>query len=590
MSAKIIDSRRYKTITKTQLDKKRRKTDAALKSEKKSYKKTARNSINDSNSSFISNLRIKKHRERKLERDMLLYSRPQRTVIKEPKQKVYIPKSFVISCCVVAAIVLIYISGKIMKVDEMIAVNVFNDEQNEEVLVNLEQNYELKVGLTSFDNINGYTSSNLILNDLYKHSSLKLIEVKNNYSITYQVARTIQKLSDTEYLIELNDKYKLDIDDIKYSIDNIKNAGQDSMYYDRISNVSSIEQGENKNSIKITLKSENPYFIYYLDFPLLDDESKVNGRFVYDTSNESATFNRASKNESKNLKSIQLNNYDSINDAVSSFINNEIDIFFATSNNDMQLIGKKEYNVKKYKDGETLFIFGNKDSNSFSKREIRTALMYSLDRDEIVKNSDNNFIEIIDLPFLYSTIRYKYDIVGSNNLMISNGWNKNSNGIYEKYEDKNKVVASLRLLVNGEDESKVNVANNIKNMALNAGIDIQIDAVSKSEVSKKVKEKDYDLVLATVYLDETPNVEFLRDYIDINDSTTQAFTQVEESSIEDMEKNIQNLEFVLSDEVACIGIYARNINLVYQKGIYGFDNINYMNIFSNLDNIGKIIE
>lgn len=590
MSAKIIDSRRYKTITKTQLNKKRKKADAAIKSQKKSYQKSIKTSANDSNSSFISNLRIKKHRERKLERDILLYSRPQRTVIKEPKQKIYIPKSFVISCCVIAAIILIYISGKIMKVDEMIAVNVFNNEQDEEVKVNLKQNYDLKIGLTSFDNTNNYTSTNLILNDLYKQTSLKLLEVKNNYSISYQVARNIKKISDTEYLIELNDKYKLDIEDIKYSIDNIKNAGQDSMYYDRISNVSTIEQGEDKNNIKITLKSKNPYFIYYLDFPLLDNDSKVNGKFTYTSTEDSVIFNRAQKNDVKNLNSITLKNYNSINDAVTSFINDEIDIFFATSNNDMQLIGKKEYNVKKYKDGETLFIFGNKESNIFSKKEIRTALMYSLNRDEIVKNSDNNFIEVIDLPFLYSPIRYKYDIVGSNNLMSSNGWNKNGYGIYYKYEDGKEVIASLKLLVNSDDESKVNVANNIKNMALNAGIDIQIDAVSKADISVKVNAKEYDLVLASVYLDETPNVEFLRKYLDINSNITQAFTQVEESSIEDMEKNIQNLEFVLSDEVACIGIYARNINLVYQKGIYGFENINYMNIFSNIDNIGKIIE
>ena len=46
-------------------------------------------------------------------------------------------------------------------------------------------------------------------------------------------------------------------------------------------------------------------------------------------------------------------------------------------------------------------------------------------------------------------------------------------------------------------------------------------------------------------------------------------------------------EYVLSDEVACIGLYARNINMVYQKYLY-FTDINYMNIFSNLSQIGKI--
>ena len=216
--------------------------------------------------------------------------------------------------------------------------------------------------------------------------------------------------------------------------------------------------------------------------------------------------------------------------------------------------------------------------------------MYSLNREEIVKSSDNNFIEIIDLPFMYSGIKYKYDIVGAKNVMNANGWNQNSAGIYEKNESGNYINATLRLLVNSEDENKVNVANNIKTMAYNAGINVEVEALSKQEVEQRVNDSDYDLVLATVYLNETPNVEFLRQYLDINDITHQAFLQIEESDVENLSKNIQNLEFVLSDEVACIGIYARNINLVYQKYIYGFNDINYMSIFYNINNIGKKAE
>ena len=264
-------------------------------------------------------------------------------------------------------------------------------------------------------------------------------------------------------------------------------------------------------------------------------------------------------------------------------------MFFASSNNEMQLIGKSDYNVKKYKDGETLFLLGNKESDIFSRKEIRTALMYSLNREEIVKSSDNNFIEIIDLPFLYSSIKYKYDVVGAQNLMNSYSWNKNAYGFYEK-EDNGYKSATLRLLVNAEDQNKVNVANSIKTMAQNAGINIDVQALSQAEVQARVEAKDYDIVLATIYLNETPNIDFLRDYLDINETTAQAFKQVQESTVEDLSSNVQNLEYVLSDEVACIGIYARNINLVYQKYIYGFENLNYMSIFSNLDKIGKILD
>ena len=589
MSAKIIDSHRYKTITKTQVDKKRKNVENSFKSNKKSYKKSNKYSTNDSNNSFISNLRIKKLRERKLEREMLLYSRPQRTVIKEPKQKIYIPKSFGIICAILVLIVLVYISAKIMKLDEVITANVFNNSQKEQENINLEKNYNLSIGLTALNNTNVNTSTNLILNDIYKATSLSLIKVEQDYSLKYQVARNIAKNSNKEYVITLNEDYNLDVDDIVFSIDSIMSFGESNMYYDRLSIIENVDK-LSKYELKLTLKEDNPYFIYYLDFPLLDNENKVTGEYIYNSDESGVSFTRANLRQDTTLESIRINNYNTVDEVVDEFVNGNIDLFFATSNNDMQLIGKKDYNVKKYKDGETLFLFGNKNSNVFSRKEIRTALMYSLNRDEIVKNSDNNFIEVIDLPFLYSTIKYKYDVVGAQNIMNSNGWNKNGYGTYEKYENGNYIGATLRLLVNEQDTNKVNIANNIKNMAQNVGINIEIETLSQENISQKVESGDYDIVLASVYLNETPNISFLKNYLNINEETDQAFLQVENSNAEDLPQNIQNLEYVLSNEVACIGIYARNINLVYQKYISGFDNINYMKIFDNINNIGKLIE
>ena len=589
MSAKIINTRRYKTITKSQLEKKRKQNNSSSRSSKKTRKSLKLPSFDAS--SFVSNVRIRKHRERKLEREMLLYSRPERTVLKEPKQKIYIPKSFIIACIVVVAILIVYISAKIMRIDEKISVAVFNgnNEQPTEKEVLLENNYDLKVALTSLGSRELSNSKNLIVNDIYKASNLKLIESKDNYTINYIVARKIEKLSDREYIITLNNSYKLDIDDVIYSVNRIMES-TDSMYYERINNIMEISAyGEDKYNIRVLLKEANPYFVYDLDFPLLDNESKIFGRFTYSINNGDVIFSKNEKNERKNLSTITLKEYNTIDDCVDAFRKNEVDMFFASSNNEMQLIGKSDYNVKKYKDGETLFLLGNKESDIFSRKEIRTALMYSLNREEIVKSSDNNFIEIIDLPFLYSSIKYKYDVVGAQNLMNSYSWNKNAYGFYEK-EDNGYKSATLRLLVNAEDQNKVNVANSIKTMAQNAGINIDVQALSQAEVQARVEAKDYDIVLATIYLNETPNIGFLRDYLDINETTSQAFKQVEESSVEDLSSNVQNLEYVLSDEVACIGIYARNINIVYQKYIYGFENLNYMSIFSNLDKIGKILD
>lgn len=590
MCAKIIDSRRYKTITKSQLEKKRKNNEILVKSEKSSHKKTSTYTKKD-NSSFISNLMLRKHREKKKEQELLLYSRPQRTVIKEPKQKVYIPKFFIVSCCVVVAILLMYISVKITKIDDKITATVFSNNENEiNKSVPLDPNYNLKIGLTSLNNTDINTSTSLIINDLYRNISYSLIKVENNYDIKYQIAKNISKVSDTEYTVTLNTEYNYNLNDIRYSVEKILSYGEKNMYYNSISNIYSIDSSKSKNEIVIKLKEPNPYFIYNLDFPILDDEEKINLGYNNTVSDNSIIFERAEKCQNNNLKTISIKGYNNIKETVEEFTSGNVDVFFATSNNDMQLIGKKDYNVKKYKDGETVFLLGNKNSEIFSKKEIRNALMYSLNRDEIVKNSDNNFIELIDLPFIYSSIKYKYDIVGAKNVMNSNGWNQNSAGIYEKRDNSKYLNATIRLLVNSDDESKLNVANNIKNMAYNAGINIEIEALNSQEISNRISDSNYDIVLATVYLNENPNVDFLKDYLNINDETNQAFNQVEQSSVEDIAKNIQNLEFVLSDEVACIGIYARNINLVYQKYIYGFNDINYMSIFKDINNIGKTVE
>ena len=593
MSAKIIDSRRYKTITKSQLEKKRKNNESRIKKEKKiSLKKQAKSfsSINTpkDNSSIISNIKLKMHTKKKKEQEILLYARPKKEkILNEEKKKLYIPRQAIIAICIIAGIILSIVSVKITKIDKKISQTVFNNT-NEIAVDNvpLQTNYTLKVALSNLDTTNAYLTHNLILSDAFRNINPSLVKIRNNYDINYMLAKNIEKITDTEYKVVLSDTYKFTADDIRFSIDRIKNEGENSLYYSRISNIQSVEDMEEKNTFRFILATADPYFVYKLDFPVFDDEEKINIGYTYEPYETSVAFNRTKSNGYLNLESLTIMSYNSLDDIIRDFGEDRVDCFFATSNNDMQLIGKKEYNVKKYKDGETLFIFGNKDSKIFSQKEIRTALMYSLNREDLLKRADNNFIEIIDLPFLYSSIKYKYDIAGAKNVMNASGWWQNSNGIYETQKDS-YMSASMRLLLNAEDSEKMSFAQNVKDMAREVGIYIEIEALSKEEVIQKVQNRDFDLVLASIYINDIPDVEFLRDYIDINNNTTQAFEQVRNSSVEDITKNIQNLEYVLSDEVACIGLYARNINMVYQKYLY-FTDINYMNIFSNLSQIGKI--
>lgn len=573
MSANIINSHRYKKMTrkKANENKERIKANQKYKKEKlKNLKEKRKNEVKDSyiklnnnfNSNYNTNLNNNTNKNKKKTR------------------KHNFPGLLKI-IGLVACIALIAIISRIIvkKENEPVVQADFNTEKK----VSLVQDYNFKIGMSKLDSTNYLSSKNIILNELVSSLSNKLISINKDYSINYIVAKSIKKVSNKQYFIELNPDYNVKVEDIKNTINEIKSAGDKNIYYECINNIWSIDE-QGKNEFSITLKQDDPYFVYNLTFPIVN----TGNNYPYDIKNEgesSVLFTRKKSNST--LSTIQFTGYSDIDNLIEDFKNGKIDMFTASSDSIMQLIGKYEYNVKKYRDGQNIFLLGNKDSKVFSQKEVRQALLYSLNREEIVKKINSTFSEVIDIPYIYSSIRYKYDIVGAKNILIQYGW-KNEKGINKKTVGEEELTLELTLLVNEKDNTKVKIADMIKDMAENVGIRINIKKAKDNQLTELIKNKSYDIILADVYVNDKPDITYLEEYININDKVNSALNIVKQSSIEDLPKNIATLQDVISDEIACIGILARNTNVVYQKNINGFEDINYMKVFYNLENIGKI--
>ena len=575
MSANIINSHRYKKTTrkKANENKERIKANQKYKKEKlKNLKEKRKNEVKDSyiklnnnfNSNYNTNLNNNTHKNKKKTR------------------KHNFPGLLKI-IGLVACIALIAIISRIIvkKENEPVVQADFNTEKK----VSLVQDYNFKIGMSKLDSTNYLNSKNIILNELVSSLSNKLISINKDYSINYIVAKSIKKVSNKQYFIELNSDYNVKIEDIKNTVNEIKSSGDKNIYYECINNIESIDE-QGKNEFSITLKQDDPYFVYNLTFPIVN----TGNNYPYDIKNEgesSVLFTRKKSNST--LSTIQFTGYSDIDNLIEDFKNGKIDMFTASSDSIMQLIGKYEYNVKKYRDGQNIFLLGNKDSKVFSQKEVRQALLYSLNREEIVKKINSTFSEVIDIPYIYSSIRYKYDIVGAKNILIQYGW-KNEKGMNKKTVGEEELTLELTLLVNEKDNTKVKIADMIKDMAENVGIRINIKKAKDNQLTELIKNKSYDIILADVYVNDKPDITYLEEYININDKVNSALNIVKQSSIEDLPKNIATLQDVISDEIACIGILARNTNVVYQKNINGFEDINYMKVFYNLENIGKIQE
>jgi len=554
-----MNSHKYKKITRNDKAKKDKKSIKNIKSGK--YKKGTYSTFN--NNSNIDKVKKAKHKKRR-------------------KNSIFLILLKAVSCILII-VAIGYLSKYIVNLENNPLLSVFKNNDKD---IKLVANYDFKIGINNLDNKN-----NILINELYKYSYRTLITIDEEYKITYNIASKITKIDDTTYEMEIKDTSN--VSDVIYTIEKLK-ANNNNRYYKSLSNISSITL-KDTNTIKIVLNTSNPYIIYSLNFKI--EQKEVNAQKINHNTNmlnfldipKDISFARNDEVTRDIVKSLSFTDYADSDNLVSDFRNNSIDMFLTSSEEDMRLIGKHEYSVKKYRDGETYFLLGNKSSKLFALKEVRKAIAYSINRNEIIKQISPNFTEVIDIPYIYSQIGYKYDIYGAENALIAESWNKYS-GIYNKKINGVSTNLELKILVNSEDSVKINIAESIKQMLGNTGIRLNIERLKNSEIIEKMKTGDYDLTLTTVYINDNPDITYLNEYININESTNQAISKLSTSSVDELSANIQNLQNVISSEIACIGIAAKNTNIVYQKYITGFDGITYMNVFKNIDKIGKIIQ
>lgn len=600
MSAEIINPDRYKKTTRKEIEKRKKNnklknSTSFKKANSLKYKKEKKSRLKDKNKLKIGKL------ENRYVSDYEVNIKPNLNVKLKEKSRdnnkdknkkkvknIYFPTPLKISFAIIGIVVIGFISKKIVKFENMPLISVFSNKENKK---ELQKEYNLKLGITKLDTTDMLKSRNIVLDELSLLSNARLVEINKDYTINYLAAEKIEKINNKDYIVYLNKEYNLSVDDIKSGIEKLKSLGEESPYYKNIININSVEEIEKSKSFKISLQNDDPYYIYKLDFPIEVQNNKDNEGVKYSVQSKTDSALTLNKNKSgTSLSTISLNNYQDSDDMVADFRDDKIDMFFASSDLTMQLIGKHEYNVKKYRDGENIFLFGNKDSKLFGLKEVRKALAYSLKREDIIKEVNKSFSELIDLPFIYSQVKYKYDIYGAENELLASGWKK-KNGVYTKVIDGESRNLELNLIVKETDETKKKIASLLKEMAQNIGIKININILKEKEFNEKMQNKDYDIIIADVFVNQYPDIEFLKEYVNINDVTNNAFSKVYESnSVEELTSSIGSLEETLSSEVACIGILARNSNLVYQKYISGFEYTNYLKLFTDLENIGKIIE
>lgn len=442
----------------------------------------------------------------------------------------------------------------------------------EEKIVN---NENITIGVVEED-ISGKYINNVVIQELDRYVYPTLINVTPDYDIQYNLVDNVEKISNKEYILYLNESYGISTSKLKTQLEEYLNTN--NMYYGNVKNIASMEEIDAK-SIKITLKQDDEYFIYSLNIPIYTLAGEYNTNYTLSTSSKNKrVYTRKEDADTELIYKITVITVNSLDNAVEKYKEGRIDMFFTNSDRAIDLLGKYEYNISNYRDGNSTFLLYNKEADLLKRQEVRNAICYGIDRDSILKDIFKHNVELIDLPYIYDEVKYKYDYIAAENALLSNEYIK-INKSYTKKEDGKKITLSLDLLVSKENEVKIKIANRIKKDLEKIGITININKLSKEDIISKIKDKEYDLVLADVTLNANPNIEFLNNHLCITEKTSEIKEQLQNN----VDKNIlDEYRQGLSDEFEFIGIKADNIYIIYNKNIKDICNVKYMNIFKSL--------
>ncbi len=444
--------------------------------------------------------------------------------------------------------------------------------------VKVEKNID-KIDIAVVDNVDilDSNSKNVVLTELNNYTNGVLVKVTDKYEIEYELLEDVQKESNSVYILKISNKNSLTASVLKSRF----NAYMDksSKYYANCDNIQSVEEIDSK-TVKITLKKEDPLFVYRLQLPVNFSTTNT-GIYAVNTIRGASNKVAYIKKEYVDVpapQSISLTSIKSDEEALEMLKNETLNMFFTDSYDISEKIGKTDVDIRSYLNGKCLFLFGNPASKAFSKKEVRQAIAYSIDREKIRKEVYLNSGTVIDIPEIYADVKFKYDIYAAENILLAAGYSmKNSNLV------KGGEKLELIMLVNKSDETKVKVATYIKEDLEQIGVGVKIKLIANTDIEKEIKQKNYDLVLADISLNENPDITFIEEYINVSDKINENITEISNaSSISDTIEKVSSLIQSMSDEVVCIGIHADTTYMVSNKGLNKFSNIKYMNIFRDL--------
>ena len=484
---------------------------------------------------------------------------------------------FVVIALVIGAVYILYYSNKKdVEVDE--EYEVVNEVTSEISIVE-----NLKMGISSFDTMNPLLTKNKEIININKLIFEPLVNITSDYKTENNLAKSIEKVSDTQYKVKIDTNVKwqdgssLISKDIEYTVSILKSI--DSIYSSNVQAIANVEVLDSETVI-INLSYPVQFFEYYLDFPIVSSAYYMNEDFVnsskipigtgmykiasIDNDNILLIRNdrwRLIKQKTPKTQSITIHKYNVVGEAYNAFKMGNVDIINTYLTNYQDYVGTMGYNKKEYVARDFDFVTLNCNDSILSDKSVRQALTLGISKENIVSSVLGNRKVASYSPLAYGSYLYnregelEYNQDKAKKVLEENGWIY-TNDRWQKTIDGHVRKLILNLVVCNDNGERISVAQNIKEQLDLIGIKVNVVQVNRDKYNEYLREKNYQLLLTGVTNSINPDFSYFYGENNLANYNNQEL----KDKINNLDKIKENQK-IINDDCPYIGLY-RNKGIV----------------------------
>ncbi|MCQ2979006.1 MAG: peptide ABC transporter substrate-binding protein [Clostridia bacterium] len=313
---------------------------------------------------------------------------------------------------------------------------------------------------------------------------------------------------------KFHDGTKVTADDVVYSLSTLKNAEDDVIYKNVLGNIANFKALDEK-TVRIYLRQVYSNPTYCLAFPVVSkafftnkDNDLVNGENgtgMFKISNVSLNQEITLENfkdyfgDKPYIDGITVMLMPNEKTALTAFKQKQIDVMFTEDMIAGQYSGNNTVKLVPYSTLYYDFLGFNFNNSNLANADIRKIIAHAINKKDIIEKAYYGYGLIADTmihpnSFLYSksASTYEYDLGMAKSLL-------NKSGVSN---------LSFRILVNKENEERVEIAKMIKDSLQAVGFTITIDEVPYETYVQKIEAKDFDMLLGGWHLLTNQDISF----------------------------------------------------------------------------------